>query len=57
MYVYIEEKSKEEEQSNDGLNAGSVIGIVNACLVTALLVVIFAIVAVVAFCLHKKRKR
>ena len=42
---------------HDELSTGSIIGIINACLVTVLLVVILAIVAVVVFYLRKEQKK
>lgn len=52
----VEEKPEEEGQNSDELDTGSVIGIIIACLVTALLVLIIMIVAIIAV-FHERKKR
>ena len=54
--MFIEEKPEEEGQNNDGLDSGSIIGIVIACLVAALLVLILITVAVIAVFRDRKKR-
>ena len=54
--MFIEEKPEEEGQNNDGLDSGSIIGIVIACLVAALLILILITVAVIAVFRDRKKR-
>ena len=56
VYMYIGEKPEEEGQSNDELDSGSIIGIIIACVVAALLMLFLIIVSVIAV-LHERKKR
>ena len=56
MLMYIGETPKEEGQNNDGLEAGSIVGIVLACLVAALLTLILIIVSVMAVVRERKKR-
>lgn len=56
LCMYVGEKPREEGQENDGLRTGSIFGIVIACIVTVLLILIFMITAMVAvYRNHKKQ--
>ena len=43
----VGERPTEEEQDNDGLETGSIIGIVITCVVTTLLILILIILAII----------
>ena len=53
--MYEDKTPNEEGQEDDGLGAGSIFGIVLACIVTALLILILIIAAILA--VHRDRKK
>jgi len=56
LHYIVGEKPKEEGQTNDDLEAGSIVGIIIAC-VTALVILIFIIALVAVYYERKKRMR
>lgn len=50
FYFYVGEKPKQAGQEDNGLAAGSIAGIIMACLVTALLIITLTIAAVFHEC-------
>ena len=55
--MYEGKTPNEEGQEDDGLSAGSIFGIVLACVVTALLILILIITAIIAVYRDRKKRR
>lgn len=54
--MHVGETPKEEGQNNDELDAGSIFGIVIACIVTALVILICIIAAIVTVRRDRKKR-